>query len=70
MPSESCNPMLQSLPADARSRAAAKGMATFRRHQEERRADSLAQIRSQIADGTLVVRQMTTAQREAHDLVR
>jgi hypothetical protein len=56
---------LRPLPGDARSRAAAKGLATFRRHKEERRADSLAQIRAQIANGTLVVRQMTIEQRKA-----
>jgi hypothetical protein len=67
MPGESSNPTVQSLPADARGRAAAKGAATLRRHQEERRAESLAQIRSQIADGRLIVRHMTSAQRKAHD---
>ena len=67
MPGESSNPMPRSLPADARSRAATKGAATLRRHREERRADSLAQIRSQIADGTLVVRQMPVAKRNAPD---
>jgi hypothetical protein len=67
MPSESSNPTLRALPADTLSRAAAKGAATLRRHRQERRADSLAQIRSQIADGTLVVRQMTVAERKAPD---
>ena len=38
--------------------AAAKGAATVRRHKEERRANLLAQIREQIATGTLVVRHM------------
>ena len=76
MPSESSTPIadeanvtipktLQPLPRDALSRAAAKGAATLQRHKEERRADSLAQIRAQIANGTLVVRQMTIAQRKA-----
>jgi signal transduction histidine kinase len=57
--------MRRPLSADARSRAAAKGVATLQRHARERRADSLARIRAQIADGTLVVRQMTTAERKA-----
>jgi anti-sigma28 factor (negative regulator of flagellin synthesis) len=43
---------------------ATKGAATLRRHREEQRADKLAQIRAQIADGTLVVRQMTVAQHD------
>jgi hypothetical protein len=50
---------------DARSRAGAKAAATLRRHKEERRVDSLSQIRAQIAAGTLVVRQMTPKQQEA-----
>jgi anti-sigma28 factor (negative regulator of flagellin synthesis) len=44
---------------NSRILASAKGAATLQRHREERRADSLSQIRAQIADGTLVVRQMT-----------
>lgn len=55
----------QSLSAAARNRAAAKGVATSQRHRQERRAESLAEIQAQIADGTLVVRQMTTAERRA-----
>jgi hypothetical protein len=51
--------------ASARSRAAAKGVATSERHKQERRAESLARMQAQIEDGTLVVRQMTTAEREA-----
>jgi hypothetical protein len=51
--------------ADAQSRASIKGQATVKRHKRERRADSLAQIRAQVADGTLVVRQMTPAERTA-----
>lgn len=51
------------LPAgDLRARSAQKGAATIRRHKEERRADKLDHIRSQIADGSLVVRQMTAGQ--------
>jgi hypothetical protein len=42
-----------------------KAAATARRHKEERRAESLHQIKVQTADGTLVVSQMTTAQHEA-----
>jgi hypothetical protein len=45
--------------------SAQKAAATLRRHKDERRADSLQQIRAQTADGTLVVRQMTVAQHEA-----
>ena len=67
MPSESSTPTtdqanntLQPLRANARSR----GAATIQRHKDERRAESLAQIRAQIANGTLVVRQMATAQRK------
>jgi anti-sigma28 factor (negative regulator of flagellin synthesis) len=77
MPSESSTPIadeanvaspntLQPPRRDARSRAAAKGAATIQRHKEERRADNLAQIRAQIANGTLVVRQMTIAERKQH----
>jgi len=50
---------------DARTRSAVKAAATVRRHREERRAESLDQIRDQIAAGTLVVRQMTAAQLQA-----
>lgn len=53
------------LPDDARGRAAAKGAATVRRRREERRAEKLAHIREQITNGTLVVRYMTIAQRNA-----
>jgi hypothetical protein len=45
--------------------SAQKAAATLRRHKDERREDSLQQIRAQTADGTLVVRQMTVAQHEA-----
>lgn len=53
------------LAGDARTRSAVKAAATVRRHREERRAESLDQIRAQIAAGTLVVRQMTAAQHKA-----
>ena len=49
-------------PEDARSLSATKGAATLRRRREEQRAERLDQIHDQIADGTLVVRQMTAAQ--------
>jgi uncharacterized protein (DUF2336 family) len=45
--------------------AAEKGAATVRRRKEARRADRLDEIRVQIADGTLVVHQMTDAQHKA-----
>jgi hypothetical protein len=51
--------------AAERASRAAKGAATLQRHKEERRADSLGHIRAQIADGTLVVRQMTVTQHRA-----
>jgi hypothetical protein len=51
--------------APARSRAQAKGAATVQRNARERRASRLADIRAQIANGTLVVRQMTPAERGA-----
>ena len=51
--------------ASTGSRAAAKGAATVRRRAQERRASSLADIRAQIAAGTLIVRQMTPAERSA-----
>ena len=54
------------LGADERTRAAKKAVTTRRRHQEARRADRLAEIRVQIANGTLVVRHMTAAERERH----
>jgi anti-sigma28 factor (negative regulator of flagellin synthesis) len=40
-----------------------KGRETELRHQNERRLERLSDIREQIADGTLVVRQMTAAER-------
>jgi anti-sigma28 factor (negative regulator of flagellin synthesis) len=53
-----------------RSRSATKGAETLRRNKAERRADKLVEIRAQIADGTLVVRQMTVAERESASLPR
>jgi hypothetical protein len=50
---------------DAPANSGQKAAATARRHKEERRAESLHQIKVQTADGTLVVSQMTTAQHEA-----
>jgi hypothetical protein len=49
--------------SDAQINSAQKGAATVRRHRQDRRAESLRQIREQIADGTLVIRQMTAAER-------
>ena len=53
------------LGGDERTRAAKKAVGTRLRHREARRADRLAEIRVQIANGTLVVRYMTAAEREA-----
>lgn len=54
------------LAGDARTYSASqKGAATVRRHKQEQRAESLDQIRAQIADGTLVVRQMTVEQHKS-----
>jgi hypothetical protein len=50
---------------DKRSHSAAKTAETVRRRKEERRTDKLDQIQDQIADGTLVVRQMSVAEHEA-----
>lgn len=41
---------------------AQKAAATVLRHKDERRTERLHEIRAQIADGTLVVRQMTDAE--------
>jgi hypothetical protein len=49
---------------EQRSRSAAKTAETVKRRKEERRTDKLDQIQDQIADGTLVVRQMTAAEHE------
>jgi signal transduction histidine kinase len=48
---------------DARRRAIAKRAATILRHHEEPGVDTLAQIRAQTADGTLVIRDITSAER-------
>lgn len=56
---------LQAIAGGPRARAATKGAATARRHREERRADRLNEIRAQVADGTLVIRQMTSEQHKA-----
>ena len=50
--------------AVAAKRTRAKGRETELRHKEERRHERLRDIRAQIADGTLVVRQMTVAERD------
>jgi hypothetical protein len=57
--------VLPLLAADAPTSPAQRGMATLRRHKDERRAESLRQISAQIADGTLVVRHMTEQQQKA-----
>jgi hypothetical protein len=44
---------------------AQKGAATLLRHKNERRVDRLDEIRAQIANGTLVIRQMTDAEHKA-----
>jgi hypothetical protein len=46
------------------SSPAQKAAATVLRHKDERRAERLREIRAQIADGTLVIRQMTDAEHE------
>ena len=56
---------LQTLTADTRPSPAQKGAATKVRHKNERRTHRLYEIRAQIADGTLVVRQMTDAEHKA-----
>lgn len=50
---------------NARSRSSQKAAVTVRRHKEEARAAKFADIRAQIADGTLVVRQMTLTEHRA-----
>jgi anti-sigma28 factor (negative regulator of flagellin synthesis) len=64
-PNESIANDPRPLATDARTSAATKGAATLRRHKEQRRAERLSEIRAEIADGTLVVRQMTAAQHNA-----
>ena len=50
---------------DSRSTTAKKTAATVLRHKQERRAESLAHIRSQTDEGTLVIRHMSDAERAA-----
>jgi hypothetical protein len=54
--------MLRFLTTDTPPTPAQKGVATVRRHKDERRAELLHDIDAQIANGTLVVRQMTDAE--------
>jgi hypothetical protein len=58
------NPSPSAVTADPPT-AAQKSAATVMRHKEERRAESLDDIRRQTANGTLVIRQMTTEQHDA-----
>jgi hypothetical protein len=46
-------------PGDGKSATAKKTAATVLRHKQERRAESLAHIRSQTDEGTLVIRHMS-----------
>jgi hypothetical protein len=48
-----------------KSAAAKKTAATVLRHKEERRAESLRQIRTQTDEGTLVIRQMSEEEQAA-----
>jgi hypothetical protein len=41
-------------------------MKTIRQRQDERREEKLSEVRRQIADGSLVVRQMTAEERARH----
>jgi len=50
---------------DARIGSSQRAAVTVRRHKEEARAAKLTDIRAQIADGTLVVRQMTITEHRA-----
>jgi hypothetical protein len=50
---------------DSKSGFRSKGRETELRHREERRVEKLRDIRAQVAGGTLVIRQMTVAER--HD---
>jgi hypothetical protein len=67
MPSESSIPKTEDVNAsrsdDAPMNSAQKAAATIRRRTQNRRAETLREIRAQVADGTLVIRQMTTAER-------
>jgi hypothetical protein len=48
---------------DAKASSNEKRTATVRRRKEERRAERLDEMREQVADGSLVVRQMSDAER-------
>jgi hypothetical protein len=50
---------------DGRSATAKKTAATVLRHKQERRAESLAHIRSQTDEGTLVIRHMSDEEQAA-----
>ena len=50
---------------DGRSATANKTAATVLRHKQERRAESLAHIRSQTDEGTLVIRHMSDEEQAA-----
>jgi hypothetical protein len=50
--------------AEAPSATAQKTAATVQRNKAERREERLEDIRTQTADGSLIVRQMTTAEHE------
>lgn len=39
---------------------------TVREQQDKRREEKLKQVRQQVADGTLVIRKMTSAERKAN----
>jgi hypothetical protein len=49
---------------DDKTTANEKRTETIRRRKEERRTEKLDEMREQVADGTLVVRQMTDEERE------
>jgi hypothetical protein len=67
MPSESSiantEDATPSMSGDAPLNSAQKAAATIRRRTQNRRVETLREIREQIADGTLVIRQMTAAER-------
>jgi hypothetical protein len=60
-PPEAQSPVTNSRPPTA----AQKSAATVARHKDERRAESLQRISEQTADGSLVIRHMTTEQHDA-----
>lgn len=61
-PTEKSSP---SSSGDGKSAAAKKTAATVLRHKQERRAESLAHIRSQTDEGTLVIRHMSEEEHAA-----